>query len=156
MMKHTITLICSLLFLLQGTSAQVFNDSPVLKQYDKESIFLQGNRAYVKNGVQSKVGFLYRNLEQEMELSSVATMEYAKAKNSKNIARIAGIAAGAIYIVPLLGNSNNFFNKSENVLLWGIGTIAAYSVSLQFNMKSRNEINRAIWYRNRDVLLLVD
>lgn len=155
-MKHTITLICSLLFLLQGISAQVFNDSPILKQYDKESIFLQGNRAYVKNGVQSKAGFLYKNLEKEMEISSVATMEYAKAKNSKNVARIAGAVAGIIYVAPLLGNSNNFFNTPQNVLLWGVGSIAAYSVSLQFNMKSRNEINRAIWYRNRDVLLLVD
>ncbi len=154
-MKHSITLICGIFLLLQAINAQVFNDSPLLKQYDKESIFLQSNRIYVKNGEKQRVGFLYKSLEQEMEISPIGKIEYLKAKNTRNAARIAGFTIPIIYFAPFIADPD-FFDNTTSVVVWISALTAVTTLNVSLNQKSYNQMQRALWYRNRDVLLLVD
>lgn len=153
-MKHTITLISCMLLMQFCLIAQVFNDSPVLKQYDKESIFLQGNRSYIKNGERHRVGMFFKKLEKEMEISPVGILEYKKAKRNRGFALAANIGLGISY--AYLVSNDKIYSSPRNALLWSSSVLALSVVSIKFNMKAYNDTQRALWYRNRDVLLLVD
>lgn len=152
-MKNAITLAFSILMLANSLSAQVFNDSPLLKQYDKESIFMESNRAYVKNGERLRVGFLYKKLEREMEVSPIAKMEYAKAKTSRNIARISELGFGVAYLGLI---ATDFGNGDNDILLWTAGVAALLTVNIIYTRKAYGQTQRAIWHRNRETLILVD
>jgi hypothetical protein len=112
--------------------------------FKMESIYLKGGK-YIKNDVQYPIGFLGKNLGDEMNISPHAIAEWNKHKSFRNWSLLTSAAGLALTIVAFNseGNNNRF-----NLALAGLGLTI---VSLPLSIKSQNQLHKAVWTRNRDL-----
>jgi len=111
-----------------------------------ESIYLKGNK-YIKNDVEYPIGFLGSNLKEEMKISQFATLEWKKHVNYRNWSFVTSLTGVALTIAGFGAESENL---QRGLILSGLGLSI---ISIPISIKSNNQIQKAIWTRNRDLLM---
>ncbi len=143
----------------------VFAQNDCLDRYDMEAIYLRSELfqgvSFVKNGVSRPVGFAYRKLKPEFELTPRALPMFNKArKNAKisfviSIAGIAGVATGTLMAIRSVDQQGYLTNESQyrnglNIML--ISAISSAAIQIPLQVKARQQLDDAIWLRNREIL----
>jgi hypothetical protein len=145
-------------FLLMGLAsaapAQHLTDSLRLR-YDRETIFLHNTRAYFKNYRTYPIGFSGLGMRREFEASPQGLVEFEKFRRNRSTGRILSLlGAATVFVVPQVllnpGTTRASANTAFYVLLGGLGISFGGNVLVQ---KSYNQLQHAVWLRNRDVLI---
>lgn len=111
--------------------------------YDKETIYLLGNNKYVKDNT---VYSGQINLKKEFEYSEGGMQLYLRSRRNRSIGAVISLAGTVGSVVGLLSDNSGL----RRTLFWsslGLG-IAGTAVNLQ----ATNQLNQAVWLRNRDTL----
>jgi hypothetical protein len=140
------SIITFLLLILGVAKSQGQTDSASLRYiYDKEVIYVSGSR-YVKNNTKFKL----RNLEKEFTPNSEAFELYKSYKSDSRKSSyysLIGISISAVGII--IGDKN----PAVGIGLVFVGGFSI-GVSLGTGVKADKKMRKAIWLRNKDVLLL--
>lgn len=140
-MKSIILTLTSL-FIFQASHAQ-----DAYKTFKMESIYLHGNK-FVKNDIKYPVGIFSSNLANEMEVSPHAVAEWKKYKSFRNWSFITSIVGLGLTLRALTLPLDKK-NLRTGLLIGGFGLTIA---SIPISVKSSNQLQKAIWTRNRDIL----
>jgi hypothetical protein len=139
------------LFFCSGPFSALGQVEPSLGQvrqwYDKETIHMKGSNAYVKNNL------LYAgsgNLKREFSISPTGMHLYLRSRRNRGIATVISLAGAAGSITALLSGNRN---RVKTFFWVGLGTGA---VSGLLTTHANNQLNEAVWQRNRDAILLLD
>lgn len=118
-----------------------------ISNYDTETIYLQtwSNR-YVKDGQSYPLGLFRKKLAPEMDVSPDAVVIFRQSRKNNNIAL--GLFGAT---VGLLAGSLIADNSDVQVGL-AIGALGTGITSIAFSGKSQNQLEQAIWLRNKAVL----
>ncbi len=152
----------ALLHFIIFTSISGQNTLSLKEKYAKESIYLQtgffSGMQYVKNGVSHHIGFFNSHLKDEMKISKDAFAEYKNFSKNKKTGIILGltgsamIIGGVLYTVYGIKNNKEKSSKIGSIILL-TGYIPLLSSSYFF-YQSNNNLHKAVWIRNRDLLEL--
>ncbi|MBN8677462.1 MAG: hypothetical protein J0M29_04510 [Chitinophagales bacterium] len=156
--KHSILL----LLLLIATTGHAQQDC--LDTYDREAIYLRAElfagTVFIKNGASHSVGFAYRRLRPEFEQTPHALPVLKKAQRLSraqfwvSLAGIAGTGAGAFMVLQSIDSQGYLSNEKRyrNGLNLMLGSLAvSTAISLPLQIKSRQQLDDAIWLRNREL-----
>jgi hypothetical protein len=131
-------------FFLTPVYAQVSEAGQKVRDwYDKETIYLLGNNKYVKNNTIFTGQY---NLKKEFELSEGGMQLYLRSRRNRSIGAVISLTATVGSVVGLLSDNSGL----RRTLFWsslGLG-LAGTAVNLQ----ASNQLNQAVWLRNRDTL----
>lgn len=144
MIRIALTLFFSLTFvgMLLGQNASRLSSSEV---YSKETIYLLGNNRFVKNNsVYTGKSLLAR----EFSVSPGGFELYKRSRRNRSIATVLSLAGGVGTITALIMGNRQV---TKTVFWASLGTGA---VSSAFVMNANNQINQAVWLRNKDVMAL--
>lgn len=140
-------LIISVAFLLSSIHANAQLDTAALKlKYEKEVIYFSGVH-YIKGDIK----YRYKQLKNEFNFSpegmQAFKMHESDARKSRRYARV-GLAVFTSALV--VG-----FNTDQDQLALGllIGAYVPMVVSIHFSTRAHKKMQKAVWLRNRDVLL---
>lgn len=153
MVKGTGSWCCSLLLVFamgmecQTAGAQSLNAGQARQWYEKETIRMQGNQSYVKNNV-AYTGS--GNLKREFSISPRGMELYLRSRKNRNIGAVISLVGAAGSITALLSG-----NRSRvRTFFWvGLGT---GTISGLLNARATQQLNEAVWLRNRDALLFLE
>ena len=123
------------------------------KTWHKESIYLNTNflsRTYIKEGKSYRVGFWKKNLKKELRDSKVGYQEFLKSQKNQNIALMMNVAAIATIFIAGDQGANGNEQNARYLLLGGLGLSIA---SIPLSIKSYNQLNRAVWMHNGELIL---
>jgi hypothetical protein len=136
--------IVALLLLTAGSSAMAQTDSvSFFKKYELETIYLGGN-GYIKNNQSFKL----RNLSNEFNFTAQGLKGY-QAYRADRKKFIVTYSIGLGLLIGGLIYENN--KQTSNLLV--PASFVPITFSLHFAIRSQNRLSKAIWIRNRDVLL---
>lgn len=140
--------IISFVFLFSTIYSSVLSqvDSTEFKSiYDKETIYFSGNK-YVKGELKYPIKFL----EEEFNFSPEGkNLYHLSVVDSRNQKILASIGLGMFVSGLVLANNRE---KGIGAGLF-IGSIVPNIISLKFAIRSVNRQQKAVWVRNRDMLL---
>jgi hypothetical protein len=138
------------------------NGQSVKENYSKESIYLQvgfwSGQKYIKNGISHKIGLFNKDLKKEMKFSKDASFVYKKYVKNRNTGIILSVtssallAGGFIYSIKSFGSGSRNQHIILNTLVYT--GLALSFVSLHFSLTANNNLHKAVWLRNRDLLEL--
>jgi|GEM_PF-2024847 len=146
-------------------SSPLFSQNECLETYDREGIYLRtdfwaGTR-YIKNGQPRNLGIFYKHLNPEFEKTPEAMPLFLKAKRNAKIATVVGIVTG---VTAILGgvmacrsvNQDGFITNQprydQGIILLSGSAILSLAVNMPLQIKSRRQLDDAIWLRNRAFL----
>ena len=138
-----IKLLFSLITLI-FTTPLFSQNNEAFKTYKMNSIYLQGGK-YIKNDVAYPMGFFGENLREEMKISPHATAEWNKHVTFRNWSFVTSLTGVALTVAAIGAEDNN---NSRNLVLAGLGLSI---VSIPLSIKSKNQLDKAIWTHNRDL-----
>ena len=147
-------LICMAVYLISACSPLTAQESDSLlkSKYEHETLMLEGNRnVYCKNNQFKKIGFSGAGLEKEFKDATPESKEelhaFRKHRKRGNLLLIAGgvvFVSGAV-LAPVI---------ALPVFVGAFGTgIGTYYVGAYNYYKSNRHLQKAIWLRNRDLLV---
>ncbi len=142
--KHVLPLLVCFLFLfgIQTSAAQ----QSLEQRYHSEVIYLQMGKFY-KNGKKLPLGFFHSKLENEMQTSPETKWQYQLYKKKRNTSlAFSFVSLGAVVAAAFTPN-----DKLRDGLLYG-GLVSSM-LSLPFTFSAANQLQRAVWLRNKDVLI---
>jgi hypothetical protein len=113
------------------------------KKYELETIYLNNN-GYIKNNQSFKL----RNLKNEFNFT-VQGLEGYQAYRADNKKFIVTYSIGLGMLLSGLAYQGN--KQTSNLLVFA--SVVPIAFSLHFSIRSQNRLSKAIWIRNRDVLL---
>ncbi len=127
------------------TAAYSQNDSTSLKiLYEKEVIYFSGAR-YIKNNI----SYPLKNLGTEFKTNTEGYELYKLYRSDLRKARIYAIVGlGSLISGFVISNTNN--NIGATVAL---ASFIPVGISMSFSVKADKKMRKAVWLRNRDVLL---
>ena len=138
--------IISVAFLLFSIHANAQLDSATLKlKYEKEVIYFSGGR-YVKGDVQ----YNFKNLKNEFGFSVDGMNMYKMYQSDYQKQRLYGALFLVTYISGIVIGVNTGGNVATAII---IGSLIPMGVSFHFAFRADKRMKKAIWLRNRDVLL---
>ena len=111
--------------------------------YDRTTIYLKKG-GFEKDGKTIRYGTFKKNLKQELSASPMAYAEFKRSRNN-NLVVVGCTLASAILTVS--GTQRVFVKKELNYSGLGFNLL-----SIPFKIKSKNQLNRAIWLYNRDAM----
>jgi len=127
-----ICLFCSFSFLHAQSAKEI---------YEQEAIYLKwGN--YVKNGEKFSIGIMGNKLLKELEVSDAAVQEGIRYKKNRNLSLVLSLVGLATVVVGAVAE--------EEAFLWS--GLAVSGASIPFSIKAVNNMHKAVWLRNRDIL----
>lgn len=142
-----------------------FAQNDCLDRYDQESIYLRSELfrgvTYVKNGVSRPVGFAYRKLKPEFDLTPRALPMFNKARKNAKISFVvsvvgtAGVATGTLMAIRSIDQQGYLTNESQyrnGLSLMLVSAISSAAIQIPLQLKSRQQLDDAIWLRNREIL----
>jgi|JI10StandDraft_1071094.scaffolds.fasta_scaffold742162_2 hypothetical protein len=140
--KHIIILLI-ILFAIVNVNAQL--DSATLRSdYEKEVIYFSGSK-YIKNKTKYKIWNLHTEFKPNTEAFHQFQLYKADSKKSGHLI----LTTVALYVGGLVVGQNN-----EDV---ATGLLIASTIplvlSINFGIKADKKLKKAVWIRNRDVLL---
>lgn len=112
-----------------------------IEKYEQESILLRWG-TYVKNGEKHSIGAFGNKILKELELSEAAVLEGEKYKKNRNISLSLSLAGLGTVIAGMA--------LEEEAVLWS--GLAVSLVSIPISVKAINNLQKAVWLRNRDIL----
>ena len=115
------------------------------RKYEKEAIYFSGS-GYIKGDQKYPI----RDLKKEFEFSPLGKEVYRMSRSDKNMGRASVILGFVSYSVWINSISKNTKHPSPTPLL---ATVGFWGISIPFSIRSVNRMNKAVWLRNRDVLL---
>jgi hypothetical protein len=143
----------------------VWGQQNCLDTYDREAIYLRTEffrgTVYVKNGVSKPLGFSYKRLVPEFEQTPFAMPILKKARrNFKaqfwiSMAGVVGTTAGAMLALQSFDHQGNVTNERQfrNGLNLMCGSaIISTAIGLPLQIKSRQQLDDAVYLRNREIL----
>ncbi|MBL7809917.1 MAG: hypothetical protein JNN28_18995 [Saprospiraceae bacterium] len=152
-------------FLLCLTAVtRVSGQQDCLETYDQEAIYLRAElfsgSVYVKNGKSHSIGFAYRRLRPEFDRTPRAlpvfkkSQRFAKAQFWVGIAGMIGTGIGAAMVLQSVNHQGYLsdekqFTNGLNLMLGSLTVSTAICLPLQ--IKSRQQLEDAIWLRNREL-----
>ena len=152
-----------LVFQLLSTNFWAQNTS--VEAYDREGIYLRTEfwrgPVFVKDGAIKPVGFLYKNLRPEFEKTPSVMPMFKKAQRNEKISfavgilGLAGATAGAIMAFKSVDNQGYLINERQyrqGINLWLGSILFSAAINIPLKIKSRQQIDDAIWLRNRALL----
>lgn len=119
--------------------------------YEKETIYLNGSlNKYTKNGVKKKVGAFAKLLQKEFDSCSVEGKKemIACTRNKKRGTAYLG-AGGVVLIGSLIAAPVVAAPAFLGLVVAGL---VPYSIGAAKIMRSQNQLQRAVWLHNRDIL----
>lgn len=146
-------------------SPSLFAQDDCVERFDREGIYLRSEfwrgTVFVKNGVARSVGFAYKKLRPEFEMTPRAMPMFKKAQRNAKISFVVGIAglvgttAGVLLALQSVDDQGYLVNEQRykngvNLILASTVLSAAINVPLQ--IRSRQQMDDAIWLRNREIL----
>lgn len=135
----------SLLLLVWVTGSALAQANPFEKVYVNETIFRQGNR-FIKGTELLR----FQDLKYEFEKSEAGAGLYLQAKQNRTWSTVLSLASAGFLVAigPATANSNN-----DRAVSWLLGGWLVSSMAGRYTRgRSEDQLNRAIWQRNRDVL----
>jgi hypothetical protein len=156
-----------LLILLFGSSIilPALSQQPCLEAYDREALYLRtelfAGTVYVKNGISRPVGFAYRKLLPEFEQSPKSlplfkkAQRFSKAQFWISTAGLACTATGAVMILQSVDRDGYLTNEKryKNGLNLMMGSLVlSTAITLPLQIKSRQQLEDAVYWRNREAL----
>lgn len=146
-------LICTATFIIIASAPLFAQESVTLKEkYEKETILLDGNRnQYFKNKERKRMGVFGKRLKQEFsETSAESKEELAVFQRRRKRGSVLLIAGGAVFVSAAIAAP--FIALPVAIGAFGSG-LTGYNIGA-FNLyKSRNNLQKAVWLRNRDLLV---
>ncbi|MCX8491397.1 MAG: hypothetical protein ORN54_10045 [Cyclobacteriaceae bacterium] len=142
-MKLTSQIVTLFLLMIQFSAIAQSDSISFYKKYELETIYLSGS-GYIKNNQSFKL----RNLSNEFN-STVQGLKFYQAYWADKKKFIVTYTLGLGLLIGGMAYSGNQLNRNVLVLT-SLGTIG---ISLHFSMRSQNRLSKAIWARNRDVLI---
>jgi len=140
--RITIGLLC---YILSGiTGKALAQQSPAV--YNSETIFMQGTQRYVKNNV---VYAGHKQLLREFSISPGGMDLYIRSRRKRNIAMVFSLVGTASTVYALLNRSH----ENQRTFFWI--SLGSAVVSAPLNIAANNQLNQAVWLRNRDALMLL-
>ena len=152
------------LLIIQGILANLFAQNKALEKYDMEGIYLRNDfwrgNVYVKNGAIRSVGFAYRKLLPEFEQTPRVLPMFKKAQQNAKISfgvgllGLVGVTTGALmaqnateqgYIMD-----EQQYRQGINLVL--ISSVLSAAINVPLQIRSRQQLDDAIWLRNRTLL----
>ncbi len=128
--------------ILLSTSAQ---SQQSLERYCAKSMYLQAGK-YIKNGKSYPTGFLGGKMKKEMENSRDAMLAFTQFEKGRNLSMtLSLVAVGAVISSTFVDNSN----LRGGMLLGGLSSLL---IALPISFNSSDNLQKAIWCRNRDIL----
>lgn len=142
-MKLTLLLFILFLFFLPTDAQTQF------EQWHKETIYLHSS-GYVKEGKKYGRGFFNRNLKKELQDSPIAALEFKKAQKSM----ITSVTLSALSVASVLvGTQQIRKGKDSNAAGFLVGGLVLSLGSLPFSLRANNQIHRAVWMHNGDLVI---
>ncbi|PBQ33828.1 hypothetical protein CNR22_19255 [Sphingobacteriaceae bacterium] len=143
--------VCHVPLLFSNLNAQN-RDSVFKEKYEKETVLLDLNtNCYTKNNTTKKIGFFGKKINTEFEnVGPESQQEYKRFRKQTKRGKILAIAGGVAFLTvaaaaPVI---------AIPVFAIGFGGgVGAYSIGLTEIYRSRRHLNKAVWLRNRDVLM---
>lgn len=111
--------------------------------YDKETIYLFGNNKYVKDNM---VYMGQGNLKREFQMSEGGMQLYLRSRKNKNISAVISLTATLGSIIGFISDDTQF----RKATFWS--SIGLGLVGTGVGIQASNQLNQAVWLRNRDVL----
>jgi hypothetical protein len=115
--------------------------------YETETIYMNANMTrYTKNNTKKRVGYFAKYLKPEFDSCSVesrnAISESIRSKKQATLLVVGGIVTfvTAPFIAPAV------------LSIAAVGGLVPYTIGLVKAIKAQNQMQKAIWLRNRDVL----
>jgi hypothetical protein len=161
MLRQIFAILLFLQLLPTGLGAQ----NASLETFDREGIYLRNEfwrgTVFVKNGQVKSVGFAYKNLRPEFERTPGVMPMFKKAQRNEKISfavgllGLAGITAGTIIAMKSIDSQGYLINERQfrrglNIIQGS--TVAAIAINIPLQFRSRQQLDDAIWLRNRTLL----
>ena len=140
-------LIISVAVLIWSFEANAQLDTAALKlKYEKEVIYFSGGK-YVKDGVK----YPYRQLKNEFSNSTEGLKTFKMYESDAEKSRYAARAFLGLLITGIIVD----FTTEQSNLAAGLALAAfiPYGFSIHFSIRADKKMKKAVWLRNRDVLL---
>jgi hypothetical protein len=147
--KAKLVLLLALFLQVLNVKAQLSQEE-VKRRYESETIYTVYNQ-YYKGGEKHRMGFYGRRMKHEFEISPEALQSFQKYRRQALTGHwiaVAGIVANTSALI--------FINEEQQPgLFWAIyaPTLAVGITGLAIELGAQKHLSRAIWLRNRDVLL---
>ena len=133
------------LLLLVGNANAQLDSVSLRKIYEKDVIYFYGS-GYIKNDVK----YPYKSFKQEFNFSKEGQLIYLSARaDMKSQVILASI--GLTGFISAIVAANNKNKELSNGLF--IGSLIPYALSIKFAIRRDKKTQKAVWLRNRDVLL---
>ncbi len=140
------------ILLLPFTLFLFFSSADAQTQFDKwhkETIYLHST-GYVKEGKKYRRGFFNQKLKKEFKDSPIAALEFRKSQKNMNTAIILTTLGFASYI---FGLDQALKEKEKSTSIFLVGGAVLTLASLPFSIRSSNQVHRAVWMHNGDLLI---
>lgn len=157
-------IICLFFFVGFKVYGQSLSADSLKTIYEKQTIYLQRYSYglfgrvkinYIKNNEAKRIGYLGKNLNEEFQHLPMAQLEMQNYKKHINTGRLMFVTeliilGVGIAIIPSINNQIPYPNSL--ILVAGISLIPAHIGSNNLK-KAGNDLNKAVWLYNRDVLM---
>lgn len=143
-MKNIIIIILSGITTYAISAQSSLYSDTLIHKYDRNTIYLKKG-GFEKGGKTIRYGTFKKNLKQELSASPMAYAEFKRSRNN-NLVVVGCTLASAILAVS--GTQRVFVKKELNYSGLGFNLL-----SIPFKIKSKNQMNHAIWLYNRDAIM---
>lgn len=127
-------------------------DSLFCEKYEQEAILMNGNtNKYIKNNERKRIGIFGLRLQREFTMASPESKaEYAKYCRRRKAGSALMITGGVVLLSITAVAPVVLFPIYAVTLVTGVGTYLGGALCLN---NSRRNLDKAIWLRNKDVLV---
>lgn len=144
-MKNIIIIIILSSITTYAISAQssLYSDT-LIHKYDRNTIYLKKG-GFEKNGQTIRFGALKKNLKKELTASPMALQEYKRSRTNFWVAMSCTVVSTAL---TLSGIQRKYIYKELSY-----SGLSLSLLTIPFNIKAQNQLNRAVWLYNREAIL---
>ena len=146
-MKRASQIVTLFLLMIQSSAMAQTDSISFFKKYELETIYLSGN-GYIKNNQSFKL----RNLSNEFNFTAQGLEAYRGYQADRKKFIVTYSIGLGLFFGGLLYSRDQF--NPNVVLATSMASLVPLSFSFHFAIRSQNRLSKAIWIRNRDVLLV--
>lgn len=132
-----------LMLTIQASAQQ--NTTPFKEKYEKEAIYFSGAR-YVKNNIAYHPKYLKNEFKSSAEGMNMYKMYQSDNRKGWKCATLGLVSCISAIVVGINGNE-----RLGKVLL--LGSLIPSGLAIHFGLRGDKRMKKAVWLRNRDMLL---
>jgi hypothetical protein len=134
-----------LILVMPGSLTAQLDSVSFWHKYENEVIYLSGSRYIKGTGIHS-----YKEIKYEFDLSPLGKEIYTMYRADQRKYHFFYITGMALYIPAFINLAKRNYKEASNFIL---GSIASFAISIPISSAADKKLQKAIWIRNRDVLL---